>query len=469
MAKLVADPASYLKSALGTSARVLLVNPPVQEKRYHWLRWNQPLDLLRLSTWLREKIRPAEVLLFDFMFPDKHGDIPRHKVKETWSGPQPAALWHFGQPFEEFSRYLDELVKRGSLPDVILITSLTSYWHIAVEKLLLTICNVIGPKHRDSTTIALYGAYPVIEPEHAEGELAADLAFTAFVDVGACAPDFSLYFDQWKRPPLFFGLDIESGDVAEHLDMCLTLQDIADRRRGIAKPQIATVAFLNDDLCGPRSHLAKVATQDDRYQGRLRVEAICGVQPTSVGRDELKMLARLGAKSIYIEYATQKNGRLDEEAYAPFVEALVANRERWRGGDYTELATRDAITAFVNLGLPADDIEAIVRNTLVLNKYFQAIILKPFGYSPDIDDAPPALRRERWPQPAFSSPQWFPYVGHGSPLTMDDYDNLMRWQGIVNKRVKSFTFDFLADSNVPKLVRETLVEESWKRERRGGA
>ena len=121
----------------------------------------------------------------------------------------------------------------------------------------------------------------------------------------------------------------------------------------------------------------------------------------------------------------------------------------------------------MNVGLPADDLVTIVRNTLLLNQYFQAIILKPFGYSPDVDPAPAPIRRERWPQPAASSPQWFPYCGHGSILTLADYDDLMRWQGIVSKRVKSFTFDFLADANVPKLVRETLVEESWKRKREG--
>jgi hypothetical protein len=181
------------------------------------------------------------------------------------------------------------------------------------------------------------------------------------------------------------------------------------------------------------------------------------------------MLARLGTKSIYLEYATLPDGNLDEEAYTPFREFLLSDRARKRGGDETELAARDAITAFVNVGLPTDNVETIVRNTLILNQYFQAIILKPFGYSPDIDPAPARDRRKRWPQPAMSSPQWFPYVGHGSALTMEDYDNLMRWQGIVNKRVKSFTFDFLADATVPKLVRETLVEESWKRRREGRA
>src|SRR5262245_17039308 len=113
MAALIPTPAEYLKSALPAKAKILLVNPPVQEKRYHWLRWNQPLDLLRLSTRLKETVRPADIKLFDFLFPDEDGAFPRHKIRETWSGPGSDALWHFGQPFEEFDRYLDEQLKRG--------------------------------------------------------------------------------------------------------------------------------------------------------------------------------------------------------------------------------------------------------------------------------------------------------------------------------------------------------------------
>ena len=217
VAELISTPADYLKGRLRPKAKVLLVNPPVQEKRYHWLRWNQPLELLRLSTWLKQQIRSADIRLFDFMFPDEKGDVPRHKVKETWAGPQADALWHFGRPFEEFDHYLDDVVKRGCVPNVIVLTSLTSYWHSAIEKLLLRICNVLGPMHRTQTTIALYGAYRAIEPEHAEGQRSADIAFTVSVDMRGCAPDFRLYLEQWNRAPLYFGLDIDSEDVARLL------------------------------------------------------------------------------------------------------------------------------------------------------------------------------------------------------------------------------------------------------------
>ena len=67
--------------------------------------------------------------------------------------------------------------------------------------------------------------------------------------------------------------------------------------------------------------------------------------------------------------------------------------------------------------------------------------------------------------PYAMSPQWFPYVRTSNRLRMNDYENLVRWQNVLNKRVKGSTFDFLDGGTVGKLVRETLVTESWKRHR----
>ncbi len=469
MARVVTDAGEHLRDRLGSEGKVLLINPPVQEKRYHWLRWNQPLELLRLSTWLKTRTGSREVMLYDFMFPDERGDVPRHKVKETWTGVGSDALWHFGQPFEEFEEFFDGLMKRAWIPDLIIISSLTSYWHLSIEKLLVKICNLLGPERRVRATIALYGAYPSIEPEHAGNQRNADIAFTTPIDGSGCVPDFRLYFEQVKRAPLFFSLDIDDPDVADYIRFCLKLQDGWNRRRGIAKSMPITVAFFNDDICGPKSQLEELTRQAGDYKGRVRIDAICGLQPRSISVDRLEMLAAIGTKSLFIEYATKPDGELDERAYEPFREFLARDRDRRRAGGEAELQARDAVTAFVNIGLPGDNLEAIVRSTLRLNQLFQAIILKPFGYSPNLDPASAVERSARWTTPAKSSPQWFPYVGCGSSLDLADYDNLMRWQGIMNKRVKNFTFDFLGDGAVPQLVRETLIEESWKRHREGQA
>src|SRR5688572_23018724 len=138
MAKRVDDPVRYLKDRVTKKSRVLLINPPVEERRYHWLRWNQPAELLRLSAWLKSVCRGVDVRLFDFMFPDEGGTVPKHKVKETWLGPNPLQLWHFGRSFEDFEATFSRWTLRdGWLPDVIIISSLTSYWHTSIEKLLI--------------------------------------------------------------------------------------------------------------------------------------------------------------------------------------------------------------------------------------------------------------------------------------------------------------------------------------------
>jgi hypothetical protein len=126
---------------------------------------------------------------------------------------------------------------------------------------------------------------------------------------------------------------------------------------------------------------------------------------------------------------------------------------------------RGNVTGFVAMGLPDDDLDELVRSTLTVNSFFQAVILKPYGYSPSIDTVSESRRRKRWSEPYASSPQWFPYVSNGSTLSRGDYDNLVRWQNVLNKRVKGATFDFLDDGAVATLVRDTVVAESWKRHR----
>src|SRR5258708_30082030 len=164
MALLIADSGAYLAKQIGPKTRVLLVNPPVEERRYHWLRWNQPLELLRLGAWLREQEPKVDLRLFDFMLPDDQGAVPKHKVKESWTGASgDAQLWHFGQPFETFEQMFRRLIfAEGWVPDIVVISSLTSYWHTSIEKLLIKICTHLDKAFRKRVQLCLYGNYPPI-------------------------------------------------------------------------------------------------------------------------------------------------------------------------------------------------------------------------------------------------------------------------------------------------------------------
>jgi len=199
---------------------------------------------------------------------------------------------------------------------------------------------------------------------------------------------------------------------------------------------------------------------------QLVVDGIAGVEPRSLSTERLRQLKMAGVRSLFVEHARLPGGGVDVEAYQPLLSFLKEEEHRKKSGaDSRAWLDRGSVTGFIAMGLPDDDLDELVRATLTANSFFQAVILKPFGYSPVIDSASVDRRRDRWPQPCESSPQWFPYVGHGSQLSRDDYDNLIRWQNVLNKRVKGTTFDFLDEGTVARLVRETLVAESWKRHR----
>jgi hypothetical protein len=469
MATLVGDPTKYLKRLLTRRTRVLLINPPVEERRYHWLRWNQPLELLRLSSWIREHEKNAEVRLFDFMLPvDDAGTVPKHKVKESWTGaPDDEQLWHFGQPFEVFeTSFRTLLFREGWVPDVIVVSSLTSYWHTSIEKLLNKICMHLGKPLRRRAKICLYGNYPRIEPNHAERQPDADVAFTRTVEAAGRLPDFSLYLKQYSRLPAFFGLDIEDKDLFGQLEELLDLLAHTLRQRGNTRPAVLNAAFFNSDVCSEASSLDQVVRFVEENPKQLHVEGICGIEPSSLSHARLTQLRAAGFQTLFVEHARKPGGGIDEPKYQSLLEFMRTQDAAKRDGSATSSwLQRGNVTGFVAMGLPDDDLDELVRSTLVLNSYFQAVILKPFGYSPTLDDADEDERMRRWRAPYAMSPQRFPYVGHGSRLTADDYENLVRWQSVLNKRVKGDTFDFLGAGNVARLARETLIAESWKRQR----
>src|SRR5947209_7389459 len=111
---------------------VLLVNPPVEDTRYSWIKWNQPLDLLKIASFLRTEIG-CEVTLLDFMKPDREGEVVRQRLpigRENHEvGGEIYPMRRFGQPYDRFFDWVrrNEAEKPGShAPTQIWITSLCS-------------------------------------------------------------------------------------------------------------------------------------------------------------------------------------------------------------------------------------------------------------------------------------------------------------------------------------------------------
>jgi hypothetical protein len=458
MAKVLESAAKFFKSEAGRKSKVLLVNPPVHERRYHWIRWNQPTELLKLSTWLKREVAGVDVRLFDFMAPDEAGAVPKHKVKETWVADDGDQLWHFGAPFEEFEEEVSRLSHEESwTPDVIVISSLTSYWHNAIEKLLIKLCNRLGRRRRN-ITIALYGNYPRFEPEHAGAQADADVALKTTVNTTGFCPDWSLY----QKLPNFFALDVEDPSIGEHLRECLRAQTARLRKQSNTRPPVVNVAFFNDDVCSDKSHLEAVIAFREKHPKALVIDGIAGIRPQSLSRERLMQMKRAGFRSLFVEHARTAGGGIEESAYEPLRRVLREEEHNKKTGASGVAWLEGEVTAFVAIGLPDDDMEKVVGTSLRLNSMFHSIIMKPFGYSPTIDTSTLTERRARWKRPCLASPQFFPYVRHGSALERNDYAHLLAWQNVLNKRVKGTTFDFLDRGSVARIVRETLIGESWR-------
>ncbi len=466
MVRVLKKAAAFFEERIQPRSRVLLINPPVHERRYHWLKWNQPSELLRLSSWLKTKAPRVDVRLYDFMFPDAAGNVSKHKVKDSWreDGQQ---LWHFGEPFKDFEDTIARWLAEKWTPDVIVITSLTSYWHTSITTLIGKLCTRLGRKHREGAALCLYGNYPKFEPEHAAKQ-DVDVVLTETVDTSWHQPDFRLYIDRYRRGPLFYGLDVYDQTLPDQIENCLEVEASALKLRGIdnGKPPTVTLAFLNDNVGRSNHRWDAVVQSVQDHPKQIVVEGIAGIEPGHLTKELLEKLKGANVRSLFVEHARTKGGDLNIEAYAALIDALTCEqRNKQSGRSTTAWLDKAAVTGFVAMGMRDDNIDSLVRSTLFLNKFFEGVILKPFGYSPLNNPATDEERSEWWGgDPSAGSPQWFPFADRGG-LKRNDYQDLIRWQNLLNKRVKGSTFDFLGAGTVAKLVRETLVMESWKRHR----
>src|SRR5437762_9246926 len=96
---------ALLARHVSSKDRVLLVNPPVEETRYSWIKWNQPLDLLKLASHLRAEVG-CGVELLDLMKPDQEGNVPEEFLpldrRYRARGGERYPMRLFGRPYSAF-------------------------------------------------------------------------------------------------------------------------------------------------------------------------------------------------------------------------------------------------------------------------------------------------------------------------------------------------------------------------------
>src|SRR5271166_3095718 len=138
MAKIISAD-TLIASHLKKQDRVLLINPPVVQTRYSWVRWNQPLDLLKLASYLRTNLG-CEIHLLDYMKPDKKGEVPQEWLPKAsryvLMGDEKYPMRRFGRSHRVLKDWLamSRAKAKGGLPTQVWITSLCSYWFESISE-----------------------------------------------------------------------------------------------------------------------------------------------------------------------------------------------------------------------------------------------------------------------------------------------------------------------------------------------
>ena len=432
----------HIEENYNSRDRILLVNPPVYETRYQWIKWNQPLDLLKLSTFLKANIG-CEVKLFDFMLP-RHGKVPKRRLKNTPSievNGTTYSLHHFGRPFSEFKTFADVSLNTWK-PTAIWITSLTSYWWQSVRDTILNVQNSV-----QDVEVVLFGNYPRLEPEHALNKIYADLLVTDLdIKLSQYKADTSLY-DRDCLPD-FCGLDINS-----------RTDDIGKEISDHVSAAIHHFVFFNDDILKDPDHLeevlreiGKVADQVPDQKFKPKFHGICGIYPGKLNAKLAKLMASSRFREIHFEYAADASRVLDLESYFRASEAVRNAGFRLHRGE---------LSGFVNIGLPDDTPHLLMQHVLNLLEIFGFVIPKPFSPTPGSDlylrhkDVLDTKNIE------LLSPHFFPF-SRINGISSNDYDELYRLTAFMNYPVRQQSFDLFPGTIGYEMFRNSLERKVWQ-------
>jgi radical SAM superfamily enzyme YgiQ (UPF0313 family) len=158
---------------MNASEHILLINPPVYDFAAYDL-WSKPLGLLYLSTILKNQ--NTEISFLDYM--DRYSPLmPKENVsRETFHNSygcghylkkeiaKPKALKNIPRKFSRYGlpeELAKEFLKSLKKPDLIIITSIMTYWYMGIFEVIDTIIEIF-PK----TPIALGGIYASLCREH---------------------------------------------------------------------------------------------------------------------------------------------------------------------------------------------------------------------------------------------------------------------------------------------------------------
>ena len=425
----------YLEKNCSSRDRILLINPPVIESRYQWVRWNQPLDLLKLSTYLKTHY-DCDVKLYDFMLPvnNKVARAANKPDSKIMTNGHAFNLWRYGSTDADFSKWLDKVTAKWQ-PTQIWLTSLTSYWWKGIANTIARLKN----RYAD-IPIVLYGRYPQLENSHAAEHSFADFLITGEFDLCEYSADFELYE---REKPSFCALDIRSQTW---------VQEAAEQ----FAHGISNFVFFNDPLIADCREFIDLMQPflrlnlKSKTNTRAKFYALCGLYPSAFTAKVAETMREVGFVELHFECETEAN-ELRLSSYKQV-------KQSFREADYA-LQT-DQVSGFVYIGMPNDDLEQIIRHTLNLFEVFGSVILKPWTPMPGSELYERHKHQIETKRIELLSPHLFPFSAVNG-ITPQEYEELYVLVAALNQKVRSRSFDSFPGTLAYEMISRSIKREVW--------
>ncbi len=418
--------------------RVLLVNPPVEETRYSWVRWNQPLDLLKLASHLRDETG-CKVELLDFMKPDNEGNVPEQFLpaarRYLQLGDHRYPMRRFGQPYSLLTELVTQRRAEGRrhTPTQVWITSLCSYWFEGVAQ----VCRVARQTLPDAK-IVLIGQYPRLLPDHASATCAADLIVSDEISLDDARAALDLY---GEMPPPF---------VALRLDISTAIAEI----KAALDSKIVDFTFFDDNLFRDDGEsLREIVKRGSDVNNRIRFHLICGVNALGITKAVARSLAHKSITEVHIEEP--------EVTQSAALSVYTQIRSYLQEAGLQVPGKR--VSGFVWIGTPRESLNDVIGRAFRALDCLGSFILKPFTPTPG--SAPVREHADYLAQIPYQhwSPHLFPF-SELNQITRSEYHDLYRLAAFLNDKVRGTGFDFLNGTLGSQFLRESLRREVWKLE-----
>lgn len=410
---------------------VLLVNPAVYDSRFPWAKWQQPTSLYRLSSYLRS--RGADVTFLDALITDKGSRLRKEKVGSIQLEGQRVDRWRFGRSRGELLKEIRALAKVGPRPIHIVVECATTFWWKGARE-IVELADEVFP----GATVEVIGAYAGLAPDHVAGVTGAR--------PGALPAEALSMPADWpmapRRPAIGYlstaGGTRAADEIVEEIE--------AGTRRGLT-----LFAFVEHGLPGRHVDLftSVLETIIERKPRRVAFVATGTISPAEfVQHPHLPELMRTaGYRQVF--FADDRDVALTQVGAAEFIDQCRQAASLCHAAGFR--ARSDELAAGVCLGRAGEDLDERARVLTLASHALGSVIVWP--YQPSLAECPGM-------DPEEVNGKLFPLRTRNG-ATYRDYLNVLGLATVLNAKYREHTFDFLGESLMARLFRDSLAREAW--------